>query len=234
MQLPHSLSPKLTVQNLVCLTQLLLDKMTDAMKADVQKKLDDTPPGNATADRFTRQVAAARAARPAAAPSGAAEGTEGAAVEEAEAEEETTGTGAMMDTYELAEPVEIFSKLDKAHGENPPFWSGIKDAKWSLRRDALKELQVRELPDFFASRDGIDTGAASGVCFGSFHWWRYHGLLHAAWCHEPSDMQLLVMLTLRWTSGQVEGCLQSHSLTHFDRTSHQRVVELLRLACSVP
>lgn len=143
-------------------TQLLLDKMTDAMKADVQKKLDDAPPGKATADRFTRQVAAARAARPAAAPSAA---PEGAAAEEVETEDETTGAGAMMDTYELAEPVEILSKLDKAHGENPPFWSGIKDAKWSLRRDALKELQVRTLPDF-ASRDGIDPGTASGVALG--------------------------------------------------------------------
>jgi hypothetical protein len=159
-------------------TQLLLDKMTDAMKADVQKKLDDAPPGKATADRFTRQVAAARAARPAAAPSGAAEGAEGAAVEQAQ--DDTTSAGAMMDTYELAEPVEILSKLDKAHGENPPFWSGIKDTKWSLRRDALKELQVRGLPDF-ASRRGI-RGQRRALLWGFPL--AYHGLLHAAWCHE--------------------------------------------------
>ena len=34
----------------------MMGKMNDAMKADVQKKLDDAPPGKAKAERFTRQV----------------------------------------------------------------------------------------------------------------------------------------------------------------------------------
>ena len=90
----------------------------------------------------TRQVQAQSASRPAPAPGGVGESAR--VQEEAEEEEEEVGgVGDMMDSYELAEPVEILTKLDKTRGDSPAFWSGIKDAKWSLRRDALKELQVR-------------------------------------------------------------------------------------------
>jgi hypothetical protein len=50
--------------------------------------------------------------------------------------------GSTIDTYDLADPVEILSELDKKKGDNPPFWAAIKEAKWTFRKDALKELQV--------------------------------------------------------------------------------------------
>lgn len=56
----------------------------------------------------------------------------------------------VLDTYDLSEPQDVLSELNKSKGENGPFWKGIKEAKWSIRRDALKELQVGRLGELCA------------------------------------------------------------------------------------
>ncbi len=40
-----------------------------------------------------------------------------------------------VDAYEIAEPVEVLGRLDKA------FWEGLASAKWSERRNALQSLK---------------------------------------------------------------------------------------------
>lgn len=125
---------------------VLLEKMRDAMKKDVDVWLSNLPDEKPKAARLTRKAAAIQKAKEDAARKAAASGVqEGGAVREhgqaaasasiwaADDEEEDGARG--VDKYDLADPVDILPQLKK------DFWGGLSSSKWMDRRDALQSLK---------------------------------------------------------------------------------------------
>ncbi|KAH7654180.1 cytoskeleton-associated protein 5 [Dioscorea alata] len=103
---------------------ILFEKMRDTMKKELEAELANVT-GTA---RPTRKIRSEQDKEP-----------------EQEVISETAGTGAPegsvleapqeIDEYELVDPVDILTPLDKSG-----FWDGVKATKWSERRDAVAEL----------------------------------------------------------------------------------------------
>lgn len=66
---------------------------------------------------------------------------------------EAVDSGSQIDEYDLIDPVDILSPLEKSG-----FWEGVKAAKWSERRDAVAELTK------LASAKKIASGDFTEVC----------------------------------------------------------------------
>lgn len=66
---------------------------------------------------------------------------------------EAVDSGPQIDEYDLIDPVDILSPLEKSG-----FWEGVKAAKWSERRDAVAELSK------LASAKKIASGDFTEVC----------------------------------------------------------------------
>eukprot|EP00232_Nephroselmis_pyriformis_P008410 CAMPEP_0182876752 /NCGR_PEP_ID=MMETSP0034_2-20130328/14326_1 /TAXON_ID=156128 /ORGANISM="Nephroselmis pyriformis, Strain CCMP717" /LENGTH=510 /DNA_ID=CAMNT_0025009557 /DNA_START=53 /DNA_END=1581 /DNA_ORIENTATION=- len=124
---------------------VLMEKMREAMKKDVEDMLSSVEPGKPKPERYTRKDQKAMAAKAAAAAAAAAAAPEGgdeagpaavsrsqtaaaAVVDDDEGDDE-------MDSYEFAPEVAILPELKAA------WWSRTEAAKWSERRDALVELK---------------------------------------------------------------------------------------------
>ncbi|ONK78042.1 uncharacterized protein A4U43_C02F13600 [Asparagus officinalis] len=121
---------------------ILFEKMRDTMKKELEAEL-----GNVTGSaRPTRKIRSEQDKEP-----------------EQEAVMEVAGTGASeesvndappeIDEYELVDPVDILTPLEKSG-----FWEGVKATKWSERRDAVAELSR------LASTKKIAMGDFSEVC----------------------------------------------------------------------
>ncbi|KAJ8510590.1 hypothetical protein OPV22_001024 [Ensete ventricosum] len=121
---------------------ILFEKMRDTMKKELEAELANVS-GIA---RPTRKIRSEQDKEP-----------------EQEVIAETVGAGASeestsdapreIDEYELVDPVDILTPLDKSG-----FWDGVKAAKWSERRDAVAELAK------LASTKRIAPGDFSEIC----------------------------------------------------------------------
>eukprot|EP00898_Chlorokybus_atmophyticus_P007131 jgi/Chlat1/7419/Chrsp6S09189 len=103
---------------------VLLEKMREAMKAELEAEIQNIPPGQPVPTRRLRceqDLPEPSAAVPEST-GGASHGTR------------ATQAPKEMDPYEFADPVDILSQLKSS------FWDGVKAAKWSEKRDALAEL----------------------------------------------------------------------------------------------
>ena len=110
--------------------QLLLEKMRDAQKAEVESWLADLPPGRPTPARLTRAEQARAAAQPP--PDAALQPSATAAAPSRAPPPPADDDDA---AYDLCEPVDVVAALPKA------FWAAVDDPKWSVRRDALAQLR---------------------------------------------------------------------------------------------
>ncbi|XP_073061679.1 LOW QUALITY PROTEIN: protein MOR1-like [Primulina eburnea] len=121
---------------------ILFENMRDTMKKELEAELANA---TGTAKR-TRKIRSEQDKEP-----------------EVETASEVVGTGPAegtvddipleIDEYELVDPVEILTSLDKSG-----FWEGVKAAKWSDRKDAVAELTK------LASTKRIAPGDFSEVC----------------------------------------------------------------------
>ncbi|KAJ0975551.1 hypothetical protein J5N97_017516 [Dioscorea zingiberensis] len=121
---------------------ILFEKMRDTMKKELESELANVT-GTA---RPTRKIRSEQDKEP-----------------EQEVITENVGTGASedsvveapqeIDEYELVDPVDILSPLDKSG-----FWDGVKATKWSERRDAVAELTK------LASTKRIAPGDFTEIC----------------------------------------------------------------------
>ncbi|XP_039113731.1 protein MOR1 [Dioscorea cayenensis subsp. rotundata] len=121
---------------------ILFEKMRDTMKKELEAELANVT-GTA---RPTRKIRSEQDKEP-----------------EQEVISETAGTGASedsvleapqeIDEYELVDPVDILTPLDKSG-----FWDGVKATKWSERRDAVAELTK------LASTKRIAPGDFTEIC----------------------------------------------------------------------
>uniref|UniRef100_A0A061RZH6 Cytoskeleton-associated protein 5 n=1 Tax=Tetraselmis sp. GSL018 TaxID=582737 RepID=A0A061RZH6_9CHLO len=121
---------------------VLLEKMRDAMKKEVGEWLADLPSEKPQATRLTRKEQERRAKAEAARAAAGAADTEAGAPEDgavkvevpAEAPEADDDDVA-VDSYEIAEPVDILRELKGS------FWSGLESAKWQERKESLQLLK---------------------------------------------------------------------------------------------
>ncbi|XP_020588721.1 protein MOR1 isoform X3 [Phalaenopsis equestris] len=121
---------------------ILFEKMRDTMKKELEAELANV----IGAAKPTRKIRSEQDKEP-----------------EQETITEIAGTGASddsvadapqeIDEYELVDPVDILSPLDKSG-----FWDGVKATKWSERRDAVAELNK------LASTRRIAPGDFSEIC----------------------------------------------------------------------
>lgn len=119
----------------------LLEKMSDAMRKDVEAGISELPAGKHKPIRLTRREAALQGNAPG---ESEAEGTS-EINEGIESCETMDDADHELDPYEIAEPVDILSKLDKVTvtvgEEETPFWSCFESKKWNVRKGALDKVR---------------------------------------------------------------------------------------------
>ncbi|KAL8467970.1 hypothetical protein ACS0TY_031278 [Phlomoides rotata] len=121
---------------------ILFEKMRDTMKKDLEAELANVT-GTA---KPTRKIRSEQDKEPE--PEAVSE-----AVGSAPAEESAAEVPQEIDEYELVDPVDILTPLEKSG-----FWEGVKATKWSERKDAVAELTK------LASTKRIAPGDFSEVC----------------------------------------------------------------------
>ncbi|KAK8641657.1 hypothetical protein V6N13_011041 [Hibiscus sabdariffa] len=121
---------------------ILFEKMRDTMKKELEAELVNVT-GTA---KPSRKIRSEQDREPE--PETVSEAAGPGAVEESEAD-----TPVEIDEYELVDPVDILTPLEKSG-----FWDGVKAAKWSERKEAVAELTK------LASTKKIAPGDFSEVC----------------------------------------------------------------------
>ncbi|KAL4563558.1 hypothetical protein LXL04_027601 [Taraxacum kok-saghyz] len=121
---------------------ILFEKMRDTMKKELEAEIV-----NVTASaKPTRKIRSEQDKEPEAEVATEAAGS-------GPSEESTAEVSNEIDEYELVDPVDILTPLEKT-----VFWNGVKATKWSERRDAVAELTK------LASTKRIAPGDFSEVC----------------------------------------------------------------------
>lgn len=120
---------------------VLLEKMSDAMRKDVEGAIQALPPGKKKAERFTRKEAVARAAGEGDGDEvDAAGGPEPMQVDDAAAVDFGDG-----DPFEFSDPVDIMGPLSKSMvivgDDSVPFWDCFESKKWNIRKGAIDKLK---------------------------------------------------------------------------------------------
>ncbi|GMI91984.1 MICROTUBULE ORGANIZATION 1 [Hibiscus trionum] len=121
---------------------ILFEKMRDTMKKELEAELVNVT-GTA---KPSRKIRSEQDREPE--PETVSEAAGPGAVEESEAD-----TPAEIDEYELVDPVDILTPLEKSG-----FWDGVKATKWSERKEAVAELTK------LASTKKIAPGDFTEVC----------------------------------------------------------------------
>ena len=126
---------------------VLLDKMSDAMRKDVETSLaaqTTPPPGRKKAERLTRKDAAAAGGG-----GGADEDEDNDAVP-MDIDSGAAGTAAATDfgdgdPYDFSDPVDILGGLSKSivivGDDSTPFWDCFTSKKWNVRKGALDKVK---------------------------------------------------------------------------------------------